>query len=153
MVMIGLCLTLVLNGQRIALLRDVKIIQVEPTVVSNPAKVKEDFAANLVRDSLTNALKRANFDIGEAPMRAHMTLDEFTSGSVAKRFVVGFGAGRSTVSGRLIFQDADGKEIANIPIKVRGQLLFSAYQGGDTQRQQATTSFERTLLEQIEKLK
>src|SRR5688572_8053725 len=101
-------------GQRIALLRDVRMIQVERTVVPNPAKVKEDFGPNLVEDALRNALRNANFEIAdEAAIKAYIQLDEFSSGNVAKRFLVGMGAGRSTVAGRLIFTDADDKELAN----------------------------------------
>lgn len=134
-------------------LANVKVIQVEPTVVSKPEKIKEEHAPNLVADSLRNALKLANFEIGEAPVRAHIVLDEFTSGSMAKRFVIGFGAGRSTVDCRLVLQGASGKELVNRRIRVRGQVLFSPYQGDQTQRRQAVSSFEQRLLEIIETLK
>ena len=141
-------------GQRAAVLRDVRAIQVLPTVVSKPEKVKEDFAPNLLQDSLRNALRSSNFEVVEdAPIKAHIVVDEFSSGSTAKRMLVGFGAGRSTVSGRLVFQNAEAKELANIPLKVRGNLLFSGYQGGDTQRRQATNSFEQKLVEEIARLK
>lgn len=134
-------------------LGNVKTIQVDPTVISNPDKVKDASASNLVQDSLRAALRNANFEIGDSPVRAHIVLDEFTSGSFAKRFVVGFGAGRSTVDGRMVFLDDTGKEIANVRIRVRGNLVWSPYQGGNTQRQQATNSFDQRLLEEIEKLK
>ncbi len=134
-------------------LAGVKTVQVDPTVVPKPERVKEEHAANQVADSLRNALKDANFEIGDAPVRAHIVLDEFTSGSMAKRFMVGFGAGRSTVDCRLVIQNADGKELASRRIRVRGNLLFSPYQGGNTQRRQAVSSFEQKLLEEIEKLK
>jgi hypothetical protein len=142
-----------LIGQRAAILRDVTVVQVNPTVVNDPSKVKEEFAANLVEASLRNALLNSNFEVGESPIRAHIVLEEFSSGSLAKRFIVGFGAGRSTVAGRLIFQDQDGSELANVPIRVRGSLLFSAYQGGNTQRRQATSSFDQKLIEEIARLK
>jgi hypothetical protein len=135
-------------------LTGVKAVQVDATVVPNPEKVKEEHAANQVADSLRNALHAANFEIAEtAPIRAHIVLDEFTSGSTAKRFMVGFGAGRSTVECRLVLQDAEGKELASRKIRVRGNLAFSPYQGNNTQRRQAVTSFEQRLLEEIEKLK
>ena len=38
--------------------------------------------------------------VEEAPIRAHIVLDEFSSGSTAKRLLVGFGSGRSTVEGK-----------------------------------------------------
>jgi len=135
-------------------LRDVKTIQVEPTVVPNAEKVKDPSAPNLVQDSLKNALRIANIEIAEnAPVRAHIVLDEFTSGSMAKRFWVGMGAGRSAVTCRLVLQDSSGKELANTKIHVRGNLAFSPYQGNNTQRRQAVSSFEQRLLEEIERMK
>ena len=116
---LALCLGLTVCGvnaqstapQTSAPLRDVKTIQVEPTIVPNQEKVKEPSAPNLVQDSLKNALRVANIEIAEsAPIRAHIVLDEFTSGSTAKRVLIGLGAGRSTVTCRLVLQDADGKE-------------------------------------------
>jgi hypothetical protein len=52
----------------------------------------------------------------------------------------------------MIFKDAKG-ELANVRIRVRGNLLFGGYQGGNTQRRQATTSFEQKLQEEIARLK
>jgi hypothetical protein len=142
------------EAQRAAVLRDVKAVQVNPTVVANPAKVKADFAPVLLQDALRNALRNANFETPDsAPVRAHIVLDEFSSGSTAKRFVVGFGAGRSTVDGRLVFQGEDGKELANTRIRVRGNLAWSAYQGGNRQRSQAVNSFDERLMEEIARLK
>jgi hypothetical protein len=134
-------------------LAGVKTVQVDATVVPNAERVKEEQAPNQVADSLRNALKDANFEIGEAPVRAHIVLDEFTSGSTAKRFMVGFGAGRSAVDCLLVIQDSTGKELVSRRIRVRGNLMFSPYQGNNTQRRQAVTSFEQKLIEEIEKLK
>jgi len=147
---------LVLNAaaEKTTPLKGVTNVQVDPTVIAKPENVKEEHAANLVQDSLRNAFKSANFNIVDsAPIRAHIVLEEFTSGSGAKRFMVGFGAGRSTVDGRLVVQDADGKELANVKIRVRGNLAFSPYQGNNTQRRQAVSSFDQRLLEEIEKMK
>jgi len=135
-------------------LRDVKTVQLEPTVVPNPEKVKETSAPNLVQDSLRNAFRSANIEVAEsAPIRAHLVLDEFTSGSTAKRFLVGFGAGRSTIDCHLVVQDAGGKELANVSIHVRGNLVWSPYEGNNTQRRQAVNSFDQRVLEEIEKMK
>lgn len=135
-------------------LRDAKTVQVDATVVAKPANVKEASAPNLVQDSLRAALRNANVDVAEsAPIRAHIVLDEFTSGSAAKRFMIGFGAGRSTIDCHLVLQDADGKELANVPIRVRGNLVWSPYQGNNTQRRQAVNSFDQRILEEIEKMK
>jgi hypothetical protein len=144
----------VVEAQRVPVLRNVKAVQVNPTVVGNADKVKADFAPVLMQDALRNALQNANFETPEAaPIRAHIVLDEFTSGSVAKRFIVGLGAGRSTVDGRLVFQGEDGKELANTRIRVRGNLAWSSYQGGNRQRSQAVNSFDERLTEEIARLK
>lgn len=146
--------TSVAFAQRNTPLRGIKAVQVAPTVVGNPEKVKEDFAVNLVEDSLRNALRISNLDVVEhAPIKAHIVLDEFSSGSTAKRMLVGFGAGRSTVDGRLVLRDGDGKDLANVRIHVRGKMLFSAYQGSNTQRRQATSDFDQKLVEEIARLK
>jgi len=135
-------------------LRDVKAIQLDATVVPNPDKVKEEGAPNLIQDSLRNAFRLADIAIADsAPIHAHIILDEFTSGSAAKRFLVGLGAGRSTITCHLVLQDAHGKELKNVNIHVRGNLIFSPYQGNNTQRQQAVNSFDQRLLEEIEKMK
>jgi hypothetical protein len=143
----------VAQAEKAKLLTGVKVIQVDPTVVPNPERVKEDHAANQVADSLKRALRDADFEVGDSPIRAHIVLDEFTSGSTAKRFLIGLGAGRSTVDCRLVLQDAEGKELFNKRIRVRGNLAWSSYQGGNTQRRQAVNSFEQRLLEEIEGLK
>jgi hypothetical protein len=140
-------------AQRARVLRDIKTIQVDATVVSNPDKVKEDFAPVMVEDSLRNALKNANFEVADAPIRARIILEEFSSGNTAKRLLVGFGAGRSTVAGRLVFEDDKGEELASVQIRVRGNLLWSGYQGGNTQRRQATNAFDQRLMEEIARLK
>jgi hypothetical protein len=144
----------VIEAQRAPVLRGVKAVQVDPTVVSNPDKVKADFAAVLMQDALRNAFRDSNIETpGSAPIRAHIVLDEFTSGSAAKRFVVGMGAGRSTVDGRLVIQGDDGKELANARIRVRGNLAWSSYQGANRQRSQAVNSFDERLIEEIARLK
>ncbi len=133
-------------------LHEVKVVQLESTVVSNPAKVKGDYAADMLRDDLKRALQSAGFEIGDSPVKAHLVLDEFTSGSTAERFIVGFGAGRSTVDTRLVVTDGE-KEAATVHIKVRGNLALSPYEGGNTQRREAVNSFEQRLLEELYKLK
>ena len=80
-------------------------------------------------------------------------LNEFTSGNVAKRLIVGLGAGRSVVDTRLVVTGEGGRELANVKIRVKGSFLFNAYQGGDTQRRQATTSLDQKLAEEIARLK
>jgi Domain of unknown function (DUF4410) len=141
------------STSKVHILRDVKVVQVTTTVVANPDKVKEESAPAAVQEMLQRALRTSNFEVGDAPISAHIVLEEFSSGSTAKRMLVGFGSGRSTVAGRLVFCDAEGKELANVKIKSRGELMFSSYQGDGTQRKQAVSSFERTLAQEIAKLK
>lgn len=129
-----------------------KTVQVDPTVVPEAGKVKEEHAANQVADSLRNVLKDASFEIAEAPFLP--TLCWMSSHrAVRKRFIFGFGAGRSTVDCRLVIQDSEGKELVSRRIRVRGNLVFSPYQGNNTQRRQAVSSFEPRLPDEIEKLK
>ena len=134
-------------------LRGVTTVEVEHTVVPDPGAVKEEFAPALVEDALKNALRNANIAVGDAPVKAHMVLNEFTSGNVAKRLIVGLGAGRSVVDTRLVVTGEGGRELANVKIRVKGSFLFNAYQGGDTQRRQATTSLDQKLAEEIARLK
>jgi hypothetical protein len=152
-VAIVLASTLGVGAQKAPILLDVTTVQVEPTVVANPDKVKDESAAKVITDSLINALRSSNLEVGESSVRAHILLEEFSAGSTAKRLLVGFGSGRSSVAGRLIFTDASGKELANVRIHVRGNLAFSAYQGNDTQRRQATNAFDEKLIEEIARLK
>lgn len=133
-------------------LHDVKIVQLESTVVSNPSKVKEDYAPDMLRDNLRAALQSAGFEIGDSSVKIHLILDEFTSGSAAERFLVGFGAGRSTVDARLVVADGD-KEATTARIKVRGNFALSPYEGGNKQRGEAVNSFQQRVLEEIYKLK
>jgi hypothetical protein len=150
----GLLMALAFAFSTVAgILENVKTIQVDPTVIPNPDKVKDAAAADHVQESLRGALRRADFEIGESPVRAHIVLDEVTSGNFAQRFVIGFGAGRSTVAGHVVFVDGAGKEIANVRIRVRGSLAWGAYQGGKTQGREASNSFEQRLFEEIKKLK
>lgn len=135
-------------------LTGVKMIQVDATEISDANKVKVDWAANWAHDQLVAAIQQAGFQAGDAPIHAKIILDEFTSGSMAKRFVVGLGAGRSSITARVIFEDkSGGKKLSETRIHVRGGLIFSPYEGGNTQTRQAETSFEQKLFEEIESLK
>jgi hypothetical protein len=134
-------------------LKDVKVVQVEPTLVANPAKVKDETAPNAAESALRSALTSSGFEIGESPIRAHLVLEEYSSGSTAKRMLVGFGSGRSTIAGRLVFSDAEQKELASIPLKVRGNFMFSGYDTSGQQRKEAVSNFERKLIEEIKRLK
>ncbi len=134
-------------------LTGVKTVQVDPTVLSNSEKVKETWAANWVHDQLVAAIQQTGFQVGDAPIHAKVVLEEFTSGSFAKRFMIGFGAGRSSITANIIFEDGSGKQLSATRIHVRGGLIYSSYEGGNTQTRQAENSFEQKLVEEIEKLK
>lgn len=134
-------------------LAGVKTIQVDPTVVPSPDKVKDPNAATQVADNLKDSLKSAGIAVGDSPLHAHLVLNEFTGGSFAKRFTVGFGAGRSTVDAELVIQDASGNEIVSRNIKTHGDARFSGYEGNKTQERQAASNFEHELTHEIEKLK
>jgi hypothetical protein len=137
------------------ILENVKKIQVEPTIIEQPEKVKDATAANLVRYNLRAAVRDAHFEEGDSPIKAHIVLDEFFSESKAKRLTVDLGTGRSTstVDGRLVIQDASGKELASVKIHIHGSVAFSFSQGNDTQGRLASSDFEQRLTQEIERLK
>ena len=91
-------------------LTGVKSVQVDPTQVPDPGKVKETWAANWIHDQLAAALQQTGFQAGDAPIHAWVVLEEFTSGSTAKRVLVGMGAGRSSITATIVFQDTAGAE-------------------------------------------
>jgi Domain of unknown function (DUF4410) len=130
-------------------LQDVKIIEVGPTIVPNPAKVKDAAAPGLVQDYLRQALLDAGFQIGKSPVKAHMVLNQFTSGNRAKRFAIGFGVGRSAITAHLVIRDGRKNEIVDARIHIRGNVEWSPYEGAKTQRRQAEKSFEEQLLKEI----
>jgi hypothetical protein len=135
-------------------LEGVKTIQIDPTVIAQPEKVKDATAANLTRYDLRAAVRDAYLEEGDAPIRAHIVLDDFSSEGKAKR-VIGFGSGRkiSTVDGRLVIQDASGKQLASVKIHVHGSIASNPADGNNTQGHQPTSDFEKCLLEEIERLK
>ncbi|HET9401571.1 MAG TPA: hypothetical protein VFO34_11540 [Candidatus Acidoferrales bacterium] len=134
-------------------LESVKTIRLEPTVISNPDKVKVDGASALVQDNLRDALRSANFEIGDSRVRAHIELNEFTAGSTAERVLFGtYGLGRSYLDSRLVISDGD-KQLANVRIHVRGNFSMSGFEGGKTQSRQAENRFQKRLLQELNKLK
>jgi hypothetical protein len=135
-------------------LENVRKIQVDPTVIEQPEKVKDAVAANLVRYSLRAAVRDALLEEGASPIRAHIVLDGFSSEGRTKR-LIGFGTGRSisTVDGRLVIQDASGRELASVNVHVHGSVASSPNDGNNTQGRQPTSDFQKRLLEEIERLK
>jgi hypothetical protein len=135
-------------------LENVRKIQVDPTVIEQPEKVKDAAAANLVRYDLRAAVRDSLLEEGDSSIRAHFVLDEFSSEGKAKR-LIGFGSGHntSTVDGRLVIHDASGEELASVKIHVHGSIASSPGDGNNTQGRQPTSDFERRLLEEIERLK
>lgn len=135
------------------LLENVKKIQVDPTVVEQPDKVDSSTAPNLVRFDLRAAVKDAHMEEGDSPIRAHFVLESFSSESPARR-LIGMGSGRNicTVDGRLVIQDASGKELTAIKIHVHGSVAFGPGPGNDA-RDRPISDFEQRLTKEIESLK
>lgn len=135
-------------------LEKVTKIQVDPTVIEQPGKVKDPLAANLVRFNLRAAVKDAHLEEGDAPIRAHFVLDRYSSESTTKR-LMGISGDRhaSTLDGRLVIQDTSGKELASINIHLHGTVEFSQADGNNTQGRQTTSDFEQRLFQEIERLK
>src|ERR1700733_5817251 len=95
----------------------VTTIQVDPTFVEQPNSVKDPTAANLIRYNLRAAVKDSHLLEGSSPIRTHFVLDGFTGEGTAKR-ALGLGAGKTTntVDGKLVIQDATGKQLASVKI-------------------------------------
>ena len=130
-------------------------IQVDPTVVEHPENVDDSTAANLARYDLRAAVRDAHLEEGQpADIRAHVVLEGFSSESRARR-VIDMGSGRSicTVDARLVFEDASGKELANIKIHVRGSVVPVQGDAAAPQGRESTSDLERRLLREIEALK
>lgn len=135
-------------------LRDVKAVQIEPTILANPNKAKDPAAAETVERSLRRALLINEFQPADlSPSKVHIVINEFTGGSFAKRFVVGFGAGSSTVDCDLIITGEDGKQLASSHVRVRGDIMYGPYQGNAKQKAQALNKLEQALSGAIEKWK
>ena len=134
-------------------LADVKAVQIDPTVVPDPKEVKDESVPNLVADSLRDAFTKAQIEIGDSPIRAHMVLEKFSSGNQAVRFMVGMGTGRAVIKCRLVITDADGKTLVDREIETHGQVAYSPYQSNVTQRTQALSIFQQRLYEEIRSLK
>jgi len=135
-------------------LRNVKVIQVLSTVINNPKKVKDPDAAAIVEKALRRAILANEFQVAEsAPVKARISLDEFSGGSLATRFIISYGAGRSTVDCRIQLLDQGEKEITSVRVRVRGDITWGAYQGNAIQTKQAVNKFERTLMDEIDKWK
>jgi hypothetical protein len=134
-------------------LANVKIVSVAPTVLVNPDKVRDPTAALAAEQALKQALVSSGFEIGEAPVRVHIALEEFSGGNAVKRSALGFGSGRGTVAGRLIVEDDSGRELSNLKIKARGGLLFSGYQSDQSQQRHAMAAFDKKLAEAVASLR
>jgi len=141
-------------GSAGGVLKNVKRIQVDPTVIEQPEKVKDAVAAKLVRYDLRAAVRDALLEEGDSQVRAHFVLDQFSTDGAAKR-VMAMGTGRTTrtVDGKLVIQDARGKELASVRIHVRGSVAFGPDEASSTQGRKPASDFERRLLEEIERLK
>jgi hypothetical protein len=82
-----------------------------------------------------------------------MVLQEFTSGSTARRVLVGAGPGHCTVACQLGLQDASAEELPSKKIRVRDGLALNSYRGNNALRRRPTSSLDRRFLVQIEKVK
>jgi hypothetical protein len=129
-------------------------IQVDPTVVEHPEKVDDRMAANLVRYDLRAAVRDAHIEEGASAVRAHFVLDAFSSESRVRR-AIDMGSGRSvcTVDGKLVFEDATGKELASVKIHVRGSVVAVQGEGNTLPGHEAASDLEQRLLKEIEGLK
>lgn len=138
-------------------LENITRIQVDPTVVEHPDKIDDEIAPSLVRYNLRAAIHSAHIEEGASPIRAHIVLDGFSSESTTRRVLLDMGSGQDlcTVDGRLVIVDAEGKELANIRIHVRGRAVFADAEANPVfaDGRKANSDLERRLLREIEALK
>jgi hypothetical protein len=129
-------------------------IEIDPTVVEQPAKVTDAVAASLVRYELRAAVRDALLEEGDSPVHAHFVLDEYSAPGTAKR-AANFGSGQTLrqVLGRLVFEDANGKELAKVEIHFYGNVGLNPAIGTSGQGRRPASDFERLLLDEIERLK
>jgi hypothetical protein len=151
---VAFCFPDVIKG---GVLEKVSTLQVDPTVVSNPEKVKDPAAAKLVRFTLQSAVREAHFAEGSSPIRIHVILDEFSSSDGKVRRVLDLNSGRSDsiVDGKLVVQDATGKELASRVIHFRGNVAFSSADNTDTggPPRRPASDFEQILIDELQGLK
>jgi hypothetical protein len=136
-------------------LEKVTKIQVDPTVVTNPEKVKDPAAPNLLRFSLRAAVMKAHFEEGSSPVRIRIVLDEFSSAKGKVKRVLDLGASRmdDLVDGKLVVQDASGRQLASREIHFRGNLGLNPDDNADPQHRLATSDFEQVLIDELLRLK
>jgi len=135
-------------------LEKVNKIQVDPTVVDPSSKIDDSVAPSLVRYNLRAAVRDAHMEEGNSPIRAHIVLDIFSSESPVRK-AAGMGSGRSTntVDGKLVIQDANGKELASVKSHVHGSVAFSTSDADGDRGGHATSDLEQRLLKEIEALR
>ena len=136
-------------------LEKVTTIQVDPTVVTNPDKVKDPAAPNLLRFNLRAAVAQAHFQEGNSPVRIHIVLDEFSSSNGKVKRVLNLGSSKTDnfVDGKLVVQDASGKQLATREIHFHGNVGLNPDDNADPQRRQATSEFEQLLIDELVRLK
>jgi len=136
-------------------LEKVVTIQVDPTVVPNPDKVKDLAAPNLLRFNLRAAVEQAHFLEGKSPVRIHIVLDEFSSSNGKVKRVLNLGSSKTDnfVDGKLVVQDASGKELAAREIHFHGNVGLNPDDNRDPQRRQPTSDFEQLLIDELQRLK
>ena len=96
----------------------------------------------------------------EPPLMIELTGTIVLNGNENETYViteegcVGLGTHEDLHEGRqLVIRDESGQELANTRIRVRGNLMFSSYQGGNTQRAQAMNSFDRRIYEELSRMR
>jgi hypothetical protein len=137
------------------ILDKITTIQVDPTVVTNPDRVKDPAAPNLLRFNLRAAITQAKVHEGNSPVRIHIVLDEFSSSNGKVKRVLNLGASKTdnVVDGKLVIQDASGKLLASREIHFHGNVGLNPDDNADPQHRQATSEFEQLLIDELQRLK
>jgi hypothetical protein len=117
-------------------LHEVKTVKIEATVVPNPSKVKEPYAADILQGYLRAALERTGVEAGDSLVKVHLVLNEYTT------------VDPCTLDGRLVITES-GKELADVPITLHN----SEEPAKSKDQMQLASRFRDRLVEEINKLK
>jgi len=115
-------------------LHEVKTVKIGDTVVPNPSKVKEPYAADILQGYLRAAFERAGVEVGDSLVKAHLVLNEYTT------------ADPGTLDARLVVTES-GKDVADVPIMLHDETAKPKEQ------MQLASRFRDRLVEEINKLK
>jgi len=139
-------------AQEAPALRGVGAVKVLSTEIPKPKEVKVQGSAVAAEDALREALKASEIEItNDARVRAHLVLDKISVVGSPRRRLLGIASGRSSVQGRLVLQDADGKELLNKKLNAENSILSDP--GFTSEAENLMSELRRKIQEEIARQK